>query len=209
MTHPFNRRSVFSPFKLLTAVFFNVMAAFGGLDPLQFSETPPSSGFFTASVTNEFDGIGVGLADDWTLEAEGNSRLTVRLEATEGNSRPKLRVLTPSSQTVASADGGTSGIVETYNLLLSAPGTYRVRVYTDHQLSGYRLRVDLSRGPSLESEPNNSTNEANALVTTQLGGTFRLQAAGALPVNDTTGDFFSLETLDSGNTINSSVINQH
>ena len=77
--------------------------------PLQFAETPAASSFFTASVTNAFDGTGSALADDWTLEAETGDRITVRIETAIGNSSPRLRVLNPSGQTIVSVDGSTSG----------------------------------------------------------------------------------------------------
>src|ERR1035437_546410 len=169
--------------------------------PLQFSETPAASSFFTASVTNAFDGIGSALADDWTLEAEAGDRLTVRIEAAIGNSSPRLRVLNPSGQTIVSVDGSTSGIAESYNTFLAGPGTYRVRVYSDQQVSNYRLRVDLSRGPTLEIEPNNSTNQANFPNPEVVAGSYRYRVAAALPADDSAGDFYNLGVLDAGNAI--------
>ncbi|MBN2505564.1 MAG: Ig-like domain-containing protein, partial [Verrucomicrobia bacterium] len=172
-----------------------------GVDPLSWVETPAASGAFTAAVTNAFDGIGVAQADDWTLEAEAGDRLTARIEAAVGSSRPRLRLLNPSGQTVASADGETSGVAEFYNAPLAAPGTYRVRVYTDNQVSDYRLRVDVARGPTLEVEPNNSATEANLPDPTLLAGSYRLRVAGVLTTNDTAGDWFDLGLLDPGNAI--------
>ncbi|MBE0542082.1 MAG: Ig-like domain-containing protein, partial [Verrucomicrobia bacterium] len=170
-----------------------------GVEPLSFVETPAASSFFTASITNTFDDIGVAQADDWTLEAEAGDRLTVRLEAAIGNARPKLRVLNPSGQTIASVDGGTTGMAETYNLLLSVPGTFRVRVYTDHQVSDYRLRVDFSRGPTLEVEPNDSIATAKVPEWTTLTGSYSGRTAGTLTTTDSGGDYFNLGVLDAGN----------
>jgi hypothetical protein len=175
------------------------------LTPLQFVETPPASAFFAAAGTNTFDGIGSGAADDWTFDAEAGDRLTVRIEAAVGNSRPRLRLINPSGSTIASVDGDTSGVAEVFNVAIAVPGGYRVRVYTDHQVSDYRLRVDLSRGPNLEVESNDATNTANALSPTFLAGSFRFRVAGALPVSDAAGDFFALGTLDSGNTVSGEV----
>src|ERR1035437_3782760 len=169
--------------------------------PLQFSETPAASSFFTASVTNAFDGIGSALADDWTLEAETGDRLTVRIEAAIGNSSPRLRVLNPSGQTIVSVDGSTSGIAESYNTLLSSPGTYRVRVYSDTQVSNYRLRVDLSRGPTLEIEPNNTTNQANFPNSEVVAGSYRYRVGATLPADDSAGGFYKLGAPGAGNAI--------
>jgi len=175
-------------FSLLPLAFgLGLTASAQQVAPLQFSEIPAASSFFTASVTNAFDGIGSALADDWTLEAETGDRLTVRIEAAIGNSSPRLRVLNPSGQTIVSVDGSTSGIAESYNTLLSSPGTYRVRVYSDQQVSDYRLRVDLSRGPTLEIEPNNSTNQANFPNPEVVAGSYRYRVAAALPADDSAG----------------------
>jgi hypothetical protein len=180
---------------------FNPHLAQGGSAPLEWVETPLASGFFTAAVTNAFDGTGSGAADDWTFDVEAGDRLSARIETAIGNARPRLRVLNPSGSTIASVDGTTAGVAEVFNVALTVPGGYRVRVYTDHQVSDYRLRVDLSRGPSLEVESNDATNTANALPPTFLAGSFRFRAAGALPATDTAGDWFALGTLDTGNTV--------
>ncbi|MFN7140564.1 MAG: FG-GAP-like repeat-containing protein, partial [Limisphaerales bacterium] len=132
---------------------------------------------------------------------EAGDRLTVRVESQIGNARPRLRLLNPLNQTISSVDGGTSGVAEFYSVTLSLPGTYRVRTFTDHQVSSYGLRVDLSRGPSLEVEPNNSVAQANIPVVISMAGSFRYHFAGSLTATDTTGDFINLGTLDAGNII--------
>ncbi|HEY9170749.1 MAG TPA: pre-peptidase C-terminal domain-containing protein, partial [Verrucomicrobiae bacterium] len=176
-------------------------AARAGVDPLTFVETPSGSALFAGSVTNAFDAVGSASADDWTFDAEAGDRLTARIEATVGNARPRLRLINPSGTTIASVDGSTAGIAEFYNVTLTVPGGYRVRVYTDTQVSDYRLRVDLSRGPSLEVESNDATNTANVLPPTFLAGSYRFRVAGALPATDAAGDFYALGTLDTGNTV--------
>jgi hypothetical protein len=186
---------------LLALLLWAALPARAGTEPLSLIEIPAGSSFFSASVTNTFDGIGTGAADDWTLEAEGGDRLTARIEATVGNSRPRLRLLNPSGQTIATVDGGTTGVAEFYNVLLPVPGAYRVRVYTDNQVSDYRLRVDVGRGAALEAEPNDSTNTANVVPPIFLAGSFRFRIGATLPGTDSAGDFFSLGTLDTGNTL--------
>ncbi|MCW5555241.1 MAG: Ig-like domain-containing protein, partial [Verrucomicrobiae bacterium] len=185
----------------LAVVLLGASRVSAEVEPLSFVQTPSASSFFTASITNAFDGVGVALADDWTLEAEAGDRLTVRIETAIGNARPKLRVLNPSGQTLASVDGGTSGIAETYSVLLPVPGAFRVRVYTDQQVSDYRLRVDLTRGPTLEVETNDSINAANLPEPNQLAGSFRFRIAGTLTAADSAGDYFALGTLDVGSEI--------
>ncbi|HPC61640.1 MAG TPA: Ig-like domain-containing protein, partial [Verrucomicrobiota bacterium] len=186
---------------LLALLLWAALPARAGTEPLSLVEIPAGSSFFSASVTNTFDGIGTGAVDDWTLEAEGGDRLTARIEATVGNSRPRLRLLNPSGQTIATVDGGTTGVAEFYNVLLPVPGAYRVRVYTDNQVSDYRLRVDVGRGAALEAEPNDSTNTANVVPPIFLAGSFRFRIGATLPGTDSAGDFFSLGTLDTGNTL--------
>lgn len=145
--------------------------------------------------------MGSGNADDWTFDAEAGDRLSARIECTVGNARPRLRFLNPAGQVLASADGSSAGIAELFNQPLPIPGIYRVRVYTDTQVSDYRLRVDLSRGPALEQEPNDTLAAANLLPPEFQGGRFQLLGVGALPSSDAAGDFFGLGNLAPGNTV--------
>ncbi|MDH7503862.1 MAG: PPC domain-containing protein [Verrucomicrobiota bacterium] len=152
---------------------------------------------------NSFDGVGSGAADDWTFDAEAGDRLTARIESAIGDARPRLRLINPAGQTIASADGDGSGAAEFFTVLLPLPGAYKVRVYTDTQVSDYRLRADLSRGPTLEAEPNNSVETPNVPPLIFLAGSYRFRMAGSLPDADSAGDFFALGTLDAGNAITS------
>ncbi|MDW8380508.1 MAG: Ig-like domain-containing protein [Verrucomicrobiota bacterium] len=172
-----------------------------GVEPLQLSEATPGSSWFVAGVTNAFDGVGTANADDWLFEAEAGDRVNARIESAAGGARPRLRILNAAGQTVASIDGTTAGVAELFNVVLVSPGTYRIRVYTDHQVSGYRLRMDLSRGPDLEVEPNDATNTANVLPARQLPGGFQFRVVGTLTTNDAAGDWFGLGTLDPGNSV--------
>ncbi|MBM3883852.1 MAG: hypothetical protein FJ387_29805, partial [Verrucomicrobia bacterium] len=185
----------------LASWLIGLQIASAAVDPLPFVETPAASGFFTAATTNTFTGTGVAQADDWTLDAEAGDRLTARIEASVGNSRPRLRLLNPASQTIASVDGDTAGVAEFHSAVLTAPGTYRVRVYTDHQVSDYRLRVDLARAASLEAEPNDTTNTASVLAPRYLAGSYQWRVGGTLVTADSAGDYFALGTLDSGNAV--------
>ncbi|MGA4644473.1 FG-GAP-like repeat-containing protein, partial [Limisphaera sp. 4302-co] len=168
---------------------------------MDFIEAVPGTGWYVAAGTNTFDGTGSANADDWTFNAESGDRLSVRIEAALGAARPRLRLLDPSGQTIASVNGDTSGVAEFRNVPLPAPGGYRVRVYTDNQVSDYAVRADLSRGPTLESEPNDDTNNAVRLSAVFLAGSFQLRGIGALPAEDAAGDWFHLGTLQAGNTV--------
>ncbi|MGA4580074.1 Ig-like domain-containing protein, partial [Limisphaera sp. VF-2] len=181
--------------------FMTVLWTQAGVESLTLTEAIPASSWFVAGATNSFDGLGTANADDWVFDAEAGDRISARIETSVGAARPRLRLVNPSGQIIASADGGVTGTAEFHNAAVSAPGSYRVRVYTDHQVSDYRLRVDLTRGPGLETEPNNSTNTANSPPPVFLGGSFQLRAAGTLPVDDASGDWFALGTLDPGNTV--------
>ncbi|MCX8107561.1 MAG: Ig-like domain-containing protein, partial [Verrucomicrobiae bacterium] len=167
---------------------------------LTLIETPPASRFFTASTTNAFDGIGSSLADEWSFDVEAGATVSARVEAAIGNARPKMQLVTPSGSVIKSVDGGSDGIAEFHRVEISVPGNYKLRLYTDNQVSAYRLRVDLSLGPRLEIETNNSAGTANVLEPEFLAGTFRFPVAGVLTAGDT-ADFFALGTLDVGNVV--------
>ncbi|NGO38261.1 hypothetical protein G4L39_02470, partial [Limisphaera ngatamarikiensis] len=181
------------------ATLLAVHRAVAGLEMLNLVEARPGSGWYVAAVTNAFDGVGSANADDWTFNAEGGDRLSVRIETAIGASRPQLRVLDPSGQSVASVSGSSAGVAQVFNVRLSSPGGYRIRVYTDNQVSDYVLRVDLSRGPALETEPNNDTNTANILPTVFQAGAFQMSVVGALPADDPEGDWYALGSLQPGN----------
>ncbi|HNQ74806.1 MAG TPA: Ig-like domain-containing protein, partial [Verrucomicrobiota bacterium] len=191
---------------LLLGMFLPVQSQAQPTAPLQFVEAPTASGFFVAALTNTINGTGVGQGQNWSLEAETADRLTVRIETAVGNARPKLRVLNAANQTVASINGAATGIAEVYDVLLPAPGTYRVQVFSDHQASEYRLRVDLARGPQLETEPNDSIAQAVERPMEMQAGQFQLRMAGTLTSEDASGDFFRLGALAPGNSISATLL---
>ncbi|HNQ90474.1 MAG TPA: Ig-like domain-containing protein, partial [Verrucomicrobiota bacterium] len=185
----------------LLALSLMPFAARSGVETLAFVESPPASALFFGAVTNAFDAVGSASPDDWTFDAEAGDRLSARIETAIGAAYPRLRLLNPSGQTIASVDGSASGIAEFHNVALTVPGGYRVRVYSDHQVSEYQLRVDLSRGPSLEAEPNQTPATANSPLPSLLAGSFQIRFAGTLAADDTPGDYVALGTLDPGNTV--------
>src|SRR5205085_1571067 len=86
---------------------------------------------------------------------------------------------------------------------ITTPGTYYLRVSGNP--AHYQMRVDQVRGPQLEVENNNSQGQATLLNLAGTGGTSQAQVAGALPSSDSSGDYFRLNTLNTGNTINVSL----
>jgi hypothetical protein len=184
------------PFLLLTGV--------NASQPLQFQEAPVASGYFSAYSNGSF--AGVGTATDWQFDAEAGDRLSVRIETETGNSRPRIRLLNPSGSAIVSVDGGTDGVAFFQNREITVPGTYRVRVYTDHEVSPYRLRVDLTRGKSQEQEPNNSVATANAVRAEAGSGSFSVQVAGYLDRERPVRDLFALGNLNGAATVTAGVV---
>src|SRR5690606_33714297 len=78
--------------------------------PLDLVEAPADGGLSTALINETFDGIGASFADEWSFEAEAGDRLSVRVEAAIGNSRPRLRLVNTSNATLQSINGGTDGL---------------------------------------------------------------------------------------------------
>jgi len=173
---------------------FRLLAA-----PLDLVQSPASSGYFTALVNDAFDGVGAAsFADDWSFEAETGDLLNVRLEAAVGNSRPKLRLLNATNTVLVTFDGSTDGVAAMQGYRFTTPGTYRVRVYTDNQISAYGMRADLARGIDLETEANDSAVAADP-VTPQVGAaSFDFAAGGLIPSTDTAGDVWSLGLAPAG-----------
>jgi hypothetical protein len=167
--------------------------------PLDLVQSPASSGYFTALVNDAFDGIGsASFADDWSFEAETGDLLNVRLEAAVGNSRPKLRLLNATNTVLFTFDGTTDGVAVMQGYRFTTPGTYRVRVYTDNQVSAYAMRADLGRGIDLETEANDAVATADP-VTPQVGAaSFDVAAGGLIPSTDTAGDVWSLGLAPAG-----------
>ncbi len=135
----------------------------GGV-PLDFVQTPAGSGLYSIQVDGSWLGLGTANAHDWSFEGEVGDLMSARIEAVVGNSRPRIRVLNAAGTSLHAVDGGTDGLAAVYAFSVPAPGTYRVRVYTDHVVSDYSMRVVLARGPRLEVEGNDSLATANRLI---------------------------------------------
>ena len=167
---------------------------------LPMVENPVGSGFLTA--------YGMGLfsakseVDYWRFEGEARDKLTIRMEANANGIYPQLYLQDSSGQNLSSVGGDYYGIAQIQNYVLSKPGTYFVRVWSDNQTGKYQFRVDQSRGPQMEQEDNNSQTSANALGLTFSTGSYQAGMVGALTGNDAgAGDVFSLGTLNAGNAI--------
>ena len=171
--------------------------------PLDLVQSPASSGFFTALVNDTFDGIGAAsFADDWSFEAETGDLLNVRLEAATGASRPKLRLLNATNTVLFSFDGTTDGVAAMQGYTFTTPGTYRVRVYTDNQVSAYAMRADLGRGIDLETEANDTAATADPITPLVGAAGFDIAAGGLIPATDTAGDVYSLGLAPAGSQLN-------
>ncbi|TVR48225.1 MAG: hypothetical protein EA425_14760, partial [Puniceicoccaceae bacterium] len=163
--------------------------------PLAMDQHVAGSGLFNAYVSDAFDGINVN--DDWVVEAEGGDRITVEVQAAIGNSQPRIRLLNAAGSTLVSVNGGSNGRAAFHNFEIPAPGTYRVRVFTAHEVGGYVLRVLLGRGLRLENEPNDTLAQADRLPALEGLGAFQFRAGGSLERTDP-ADVFNLGWLNAG-----------
>ena len=171
-----------------------------GATPLPMTEEPAGSGFFTA--------LGVGTIsggsdrDYWRFDAEAGDRVTARLE-TDGGSGiyPFLYLQNASGTNQVTTSGDQYGSpIQIQDFTITSPGTYYLYVGASNT-TGYRLRVDQGRGTQLESENNDSQGNADLLILSGAGGVAQAKVAGALPAGDTAGDFYRLNHLNAGNTI--------
>jgi hypothetical protein len=184
-------------FQATAVVFAAVLALPVTAAPLNLVQDPAGSGLYTALITDAFDAIGVANADDWSFEGEAGDRVTVRLEAAVGNARPRIRLLNTGNTVLQSNDGGTDGVGTFYAYVIPTPGTYRVRAYTDHQVSGYALRVEVARGLDLEVENNDTPATATVLTPAVGAGSFAFAVGGLAPAGDS-ADTFALGLVPAG-----------
>jgi hypothetical protein len=192
-------------FKALVAgalLVFGLESGVLGQSPLALTETPASSGFFTANVSDTFAGTGSGNAKVWTIEAEGGDRVTIWAESRLTGTDLRLRLRDIGDSDLASATGNFNGEVGIQNYEISTPGTYKVVIWADDRTTEFAIRVDLGRGFRMEAEGNQTSYTASALDTTTTGGGFSASTAGAI-WND--ADYFWLGSLGAGNSVNVSV----
>lgn len=167
---------------------------------LPMSENPAGSGFLTAYGLGLFSAKGE--ADFWRFEGEAKDVLTIRMEADGNGIYPRLYLQDSTGQTLSSVNGDYSGLAQIQNYVVSKPGTYFIKVWSDNQVGKYKFRVDQSRGPQMEAEGNDSQASANMLGLTFSTGSYQARMVGALTGNDSgVGDVFSLGTLNAGNAI--------
>ena len=158
-----------------------------GATPLPMTETPAGSGFFTS--------LGVGSiatpsdVDYWRFDAEAGDHITVVVEADGSDPTVQLRNAADSNLATNPQD-----------FTIPSPGTYYLRVSNGSSVH-YQMRVDQARGPQLEVEANNAQAQATLLNLSGTGGTAQARVAGAIPASDTSGDFYRLNTINTGNTI--------
>ena len=171
-----------------------------GATSLPSAETPAGTSFITAFGTGVFSQDHD--VDYWRFEAEAGDLISIRVETDRVGVYPQLYLQTSAGENLITVGGSYEGIVQIQNYAAGKPGTYYIRVFTDYAQAPYRLRLDQSRGPQLETENNDSQNNANPLLLTTSAGTYQARVAGSLPAADTSGDYFLLGTLNVGNALN-------
>jgi hypothetical protein len=165
-----------------------------GAGSLPVNESPAGLGTFVGYGLGTF--FAAGDVDYWRFEAEAGDRVTVTLEATDQPGiYPWLQVRTAADGVISQAQGGYwEGRSRLEGVVLSSPGTYYLRVWSDHGASGYRLRVE--RGRAWQGEASPST----PVVFRNEGGNLRGRVAGHL---DAWGgaDRLDLGMLGAGTTV--------
>ena len=170
----------------------------GTATPLPMTETPASSGLFTAFAVGSFSSTSD--QDFWRFNAEAGDRLNVRLESELTGVNPQIQLQNASGSNLQNVNGsGNLAVMQNY--VFSTPGTYYLRVLTPQVHSRYEMRVDQARGTQTESEANDTPGTANPLNLTVSPGLYQGKVVGALPSEDANGDYFALGTLNVGNPI--------
>ncbi|MCF7709101.1 MAG: Ig-like domain-containing protein, partial [Verrucomicrobia bacterium] len=166
---------------------------------LSLTESPAASGFLS--------GFGIGTFSDsddvdyWRFSAEAGDRLTVRLEADRNGIYPRLFLQNAAGSNQSTQYGSSDGTVQLQNFKIPSPGDYYLRLFPNSGSAGYKVRLDVSRGPQLEVESNNSRSDANPLTLTASPGSLQALVGGALIASDSAGDYYSIKTLNTGNAI--------
>ncbi|HTI68675.1 MAG TPA: FG-GAP-like repeat-containing protein, partial [Candidatus Limnocylindria bacterium] len=167
--------------------------------PLPLVESPVGSGFYTAFGVGTF--ASTSDVDYWRIDAEAGDRLSLQLEADARGVYPQVYIQNPAGQNLAGYGGDNNGRVGFQNFTFGTPGTYYLRVYSNNRSAHYGMRLDLSRGPYLENEGNDSQASANIVPFTVSAGLYQAKVAGGLSSSDPAGDYFQLGTLNAGNVI--------
>src|ERR1022692_2538364 len=155
---------------------------------LPLTESPSGTGFFTAMGVGSF--LSTSDVDYWRFTAQAGDLLTARLEADATGIYPQLYLQNAADGNLVAVGGDNSGVAQFQNYQFSASGTYYLRVWSSYGAAHYRMRVDLARGLSLESEPNDIQLNANVLATSPVLSGTQGRVAGSLVSTDTSGDYF-------------------
>ncbi|MGA4580079.1 FG-GAP-like repeat-containing protein [Limisphaera sp. VF-2] len=164
--------------------------------PLELFESPPDSGRFVANVIGSVVGPGSEVRF-WTFLVQSGDRLTAYLERTDTNLwEIDFQVLLNDTPVARyTRDGTWPRNLALENILFASGGMASIQISSPQDYTWYNLRVDLSRGPALEQEPNDSMPTANELYPARAPGGSRFQVAGALPADDPAGDWYRLGVL--------------
>jgi RHS repeat-associated protein len=166
-------------------------------------EDPPGSGLWT--------GLGRGNlwsssdVDYWSFSGKAGDLVSVAAEVPGNpqNSGLCYYLSDPNGNNIASFCGNyNGGYGQSSPVALPTDGTYTVRVSPSYDYQGeYRLRVSLARAPlQMESEPNDSIAQANALTITASGDNLFGNVSGYIETTSTP-DYFNLGLITNGSSM--------
>ncbi len=173
--------------------------ALPGATAMRVEESPAGLGTFLGHGVGTF--TGAGDVDYWRFEAEAGDRVTVTLEATDRPGiYPWVQVRTAADGVVAQAQGEYwEGMARVDGVVLASPGTYYLRVWSDHGTSGYRLRVERSGAWQVEGARSGPT----SMAFRRTEGKVRARVAGHLDAGWSGGspDVLDLGVLGAATTV--------
>ncbi|MDB6032593.1 MAG: hypothetical protein JWM16_2931, partial [Verrucomicrobiales bacterium] len=178
---------------------------------LQFDNS--IAGYAIARLTNSIDSASE--VDAWSFDALAGDVISISVDAPSGSLDPYVELRNSANGLLASdEDSGPGSDALISKFTMASSGTYSVRVLgRSSTTGGYHLRVDIGRSVQLEQDANYSNDTisgANLLAKTASGVQAKASVAGTIMEPGPAGsgdagnvdeDFFSLGTLNPGNTV--------
>ncbi|MCU0915919.1 MAG: pre-peptidase C-terminal domain-containing protein, partial [Planctomycetes bacterium] len=177
-----------------------------GATRLDVIESPSDSDYHRGFGLGAIEGAAD--VDYWRLEALAGDVITVAVDTPASALDPRVELRNAADGSLVSDnDAGPGPDAQIVRYVIETSGTYFVRVNGQSGTGPYQLRVDVSRGATLEADggyANDSIAGANTLPKTNAGQTATGSIVGTIMAADGTNtdeDFFFLGNLNGGNTV--------